>query len=778
MIKPITTQLLFKTINLKLVFINFLWIVSFFICSYTYSQTIVSSIHLGPEVGNGIDPVAIAINTNTNRIYTANESSGNVSVIDSVTNEVIALIDVGDTPSDIKISPISNTVYVSNSGSNDVTLIEGETNLVINTIAVGNSPKGIAINLVNNRIYVVNQDSNNVSVIDGTSNEVIETIDIGSAPSDIAVNSATNLLYVVNTGSNTVTVIDGSNNKDIATITTDVDINKIRLNETTNHIYVTGCCKNNPDIGLDTFTGEIIVIDGSTNEVIKEVSIGCFRSPGLSPVCSSEIFDIDVNEELNQIYVSSFDMYFVSPRDFEFVGFLSVIDGLSFEVTDNIEIGYDPRGITVDSSNNLVYVVNKGNHNVSVIDITEKSVTNTINIARLPFEIDFVSESNRVYVTNTSSNDVSVINNETGSITTHVPVGIKPKGLTHHTNKNIIYVTNTDSHTLSVIDSLTNEVIETIEVGCNPVDVAVDSQTNNIFVVLSNEPGGMRICDNSPSVKVIDGLTHNIITTIFNNSGDDFFNPVSITINSEINRIYVADENNNSICVIDGTINEIVNTIELSGKPGKIDVNPLSNRIYVTTGSSVTVIDGVNENVIDEIEIGSSLSGIKVNPDLNHIYVNDSTNALLSFIDGFTHDITAGIKVGTNLQGIGVDVKNSLVYVVDQDSGKVIIIRDDLEISPTPILPVPQTIIVNPDSAKSSLQRNETIVTILDQFDQPLSGIIVESSSIGFGTIVNPSSVLTGEDGTAKFKFRFGFITNNGEITFTANGLSASIVQE
>lgn len=43
---------------------------------------------------------------------------------------------------------------------------------------------------------------------------------------------------------------------------------------------------------------------------------------------------------------------------------------------------------------------------------------------------------------------------------------------------------------------------------------------------------------------------------------------------------------------------------------------------------------------------------------------------------------------------------------------------------------------------------------------------------------VSPMSVITQEDGRARFRFRFGLLSKDGEIVFTADGLNATIVQE
>lgn len=81
-----------------------------------------------------------------------------------------------------------NLIYVANAGSSNVSVIDGISNTVIATIAVGNSPIDVAANPLTNGIYVADFDSNNVSVIDGPTNTVIATISVGINPARIAVN--------------------------------------------------------------------------------------------------------------------------------------------------------------------------------------------------------------------------------------------------------------------------------------------------------------------------------------------------------------------------------------------------------------------------------------------------------------------------------------------------------------------------------------------------------------------------------------------------------------
>ena len=116
------------------------------------------------------------------------------------------------------MSSSAKRVYVANSSSNNVSIIDGETKALIGTVVVGSRPFGVGVNPVTNRIYVTNQGSDNVSVIDGFSNVVIATIKVGLSPEGVTVNPATNQIHVTNTISNNVSVINGSTNTVIATL--------------------------------------------------------------------------------------------------------------------------------------------------------------------------------------------------------------------------------------------------------------------------------------------------------------------------------------------------------------------------------------------------------------------------------------------------------------------------------------------------------------------------------------------------------------------------------
>ncbi len=137
-------------------------------------------------------PIAIAVNTVTNKIYVANFGSNNLTVINGADNTT-STVTTGTQPIAVAVNPVSNKVYVANFGSNNVTVVDGANNTTA-TITTGNQPQAIGVNS---------------TVINGADNST-QAVTVGALPQAIGVNTDTNRIYVANAGSNNVTVINGA----------------------------------------------------------------------------------------------------------------------------------------------------------------------------------------------------------------------------------------------------------------------------------------------------------------------------------------------------------------------------------------------------------------------------------------------------------------------------------------------------------------------------------------------------------------------------------------
>jgi YVTN family beta-propeller protein len=79
-------------------------------------------------------------------------------VIDGTSNSVIKTIPVGYSPLALIYNSASDKIYSANGSSYNLTVIDGEDDSVITTIPVGDLPNALAYNPTNNKKGYNNQD--------------------------------------------------------------------------------------------------------------------------------------------------------------------------------------------------------------------------------------------------------------------------------------------------------------------------------------------------------------------------------------------------------------------------------------------------------------------------------------------------------------------------------------------------------------------------------------------------------------------------------------------
>src|SRR5262249_58174409 len=104
--------------------------------------TVIDSFGNATQVAVGLEPVAVAVDVNTDKIYVANQASGNISVIDGATNLVADSMPAGRSPVALAVDQDRGILYVVNRGDNSVLTIDRKRNSV--TIPAGQEPEGNA----------------------------------------------------------------------------------------------------------------------------------------------------------------------------------------------------------------------------------------------------------------------------------------------------------------------------------------------------------------------------------------------------------------------------------------------------------------------------------------------------------------------------------------------------------------------------------------------------------------------------------------------------------
>jgi YVTN family beta-propeller protein len=278
-----------------------------------------SSGHLLTRTPVGTEPLSIALNPDTNRIYVTNSGSANVSVIEGNTDRVIATVPVGDLPYTIAVNRLANKVYVSRTFSDVTVIIDGKTNLPTTVKAgVGDA---VAAESLDNRTYLTSFEALQVTAFDGL-NDRVSKIETPNHMWAMAASPATRKIYAVSVGNSNVTVI----------------------NESSHATRVVGAGENACAVAVDYSSGkafvanfasnDVTVIDGASDSVVAIVRTG--PKPQAIAVDSTN----------HRVYV-------VSTHE----STVTVLDGTNNSVAGTIQTGKAPFAIAVNSTTHLAAVL-------------------------------------------------------------------------------------------------------------------------------------------------------------------------------------------------------------------------------------------------------------------------------------------------------------------------------------------------------------------------------------------------------------------------------------
>ncbi len=203
---------------------------------------------------------------------------------------------------------------------------------------------------------------------------------------------------------------------------------------------------------------------------------------------------------------------------------------------------------------------------------------------------------------------------------------------------------------LTGLPATSQTLITTVTTGSRPAALAINPTTSKVYVANQN----------SNSVTVIDEATYATITVPVGTS------PSAVAVNPLTNKIYVANQTSKNVTVIDGTWNSTT-LVAVGRSPQALAINPATNRIYVANSldNTVTVINGAN-NSTSTIAVGTYPLAVSVNPPTNKIYVANLNSNTVTVIAGAS-GATTTVAVGRSPRAVAVNPLTNKIYVADSN---------------------------------------------------------------------------------------------------------------
>ena len=215
--------------------------------------------------------------------------------------------------------------------------------------------------------------------------------------------------------------------------------------------------------------------------------------------------------------------------------------------------------------------------------------------------------------------------------------------------------------------------------------------------------------------------------------------PFAVAVNPVTNQIYVANDNSNTVTVINGATNATT-TVSAGSAPSAVAANPVTNQIYVTNAASntVTVINGAT-NATTTVSVGTVPQAVAVNAVTNQIYVANYGSNTVTVIDGATNATTT-VSVGSGPFAVAVNPVTNQIYVANLDSNTVTVINGSTNATTTvSVGSEPGSVTVNPVTNKIYVANTNpatNTVTVIDGATNATTSLSIEDYLLGVA--VNP----------------------------------------
>ena len=242
----------------------------------------------------------MTMNADGSRLYTGH-ITGNIQVIDTASNTVVASRDTGNSVYGLALSLDGTRIYASDFSANLIRVLSAVDLSQITTIPGGTHPRLIAMTSDGSLAYVAVQGSGttsqgNVLVINTVSNTVAATIPTGLGTGAVAASPDGQSVYATNMGSNDVSVISTETNTVTATIPVETQPYQVAFTPDGTRAYI-----------ANGASSTVSVIDTATRTVVSTIPVG--TAPAAVRVTANSQTAYVGNQGSNTVSVIALDTF-------------------------------------------------------------------------------------------------------------------------------------------------------------------------------------------------------------------------------------------------------------------------------------------------------------------------------------------------------------------------------------------------------------------------------------------------------------------------------------
>jgi len=310
----------------------------------------------------------------SSRIYVTNETSGDMTVIDSFTLDVVTTIPLGKRPRGIHASPDGKTIYVALSGSpiagpgvdqsklpppdkgaDGIGVFDIRQNKLVRIIQSGSDPENFDLNRDGSQIFVSNEDDSKASIVDAAAGKVIKAFPLGEEPEGVRVSPDGRFVYITSEDTGTISVLNVAAAKIDKTFKVGRRPRNVVFLPDGSRAYVSA--END---------GTVVVVDTAKQEASQTIALG--ERGVIKPM------GLLLSPDATKLYVSAGRGHKVF-----------VIDTSTNTVSSSFEVGERPWGMALSPDGKTLYTANGPSNDISVVDLATQQVVKKVKVGRGPW---------------------------------------------------------------------------------------------------------------------------------------------------------------------------------------------------------------------------------------------------------------------------------------------------------------------------------------------------------------------------------------------------------
>ncbi len=331
----------------------------------------------GPKA-RGSEKVGVPM-SGRDRVYTADQTSNTVSVIDPATNKLLGVLFLG-APSPTVLTPLykgallvhglgyspdHRTLAVVSIGSNSVTLIDTATNKVKGTVYVGRSPHEAFFTPDGKELWVAVRGEDYIAVLDPTALKEVRRIQTANGPGMVLFRPDGRYAFVPSSFTPELDVIETATYKVVA--------------------RVKQASPFSPNLAISPDGAEVwftLKDTGKSQVISAEPPFQTLATLDTGPITNHVVLLDNAKGRFAYVTVGSLNEVKVFQRN-----------GAEPKLVTTIPVGEAPHGIWPSGDGSRVYIGMENGDKVQAIDTETNKVVATISVGQAPQALVYVSNA-------------------------------------------------------------------------------------------------------------------------------------------------------------------------------------------------------------------------------------------------------------------------------------------------------------------------------------------------------------------------------------------------